>query len=147
MLTITVTNAQAKLPVDKKRLRKAVRMILQEAMISGAKINVAVVDDSTIASLHERYLNDSQPTDVLSFVLEQSSGYLEGEIVVSADTAQVSATRFHWTAADELLLYVIHGALHLVGYDDTTSKKRAKMREQEREYLARCGLDYNIEAY
>ena len=102
-----------------------------------AKISVAVVDDPTIAELHQRYLDDPSPTDVLSFVLERSPKYLEGEIVVSADTAADLAPNYNWTAADELLLYVIHGALHLVGYDDTTPKKRTKMREKEKEYLAR----------
>jgi probable rRNA maturation factor len=138
--SITINNAQSKLPVDGRRLRKAVRMILEDASIARAKIGVAVVDDPTIAELHERYLDDPDPTDVLSFVLEKSRDHIEGEIVVSADTARNSAKRYKWPAEDELLLYVIHGALHLVGFDDTTQKKRAKMREKEGEYLARFGL-------
>jgi probable rRNA maturation factor len=140
--SITITNAQSRLPVDRRRLRKAVRMILQDASVQRAKIGLAVVDDPAIAELHQRFLDDADPTDVLSFTLEQSSGYLEGEIVVSADTARSSAKRYKWPAEDELLLYVIHGALHLVGYDDTAQKKRIKMREKEKEYLARFGLKY-----
>ena len=144
MATVTITNDQSQLPVDKKRLRRAVRMILKDESIERAKINVAVVDDRTIAELHQRYLHDPSPTDVLSFLLERSPKYLEGEIVVSADTAAASAANYNWTAADELLLYVIHGALHLVGYDDTTPKKRSIMREKEGEYLARLGLHRHI---
>lgn len=116
-------------------------MVLREESVSHAKINVAVVDDPTIAELHKRYLDDPGPTDVLSFALEKSPGYIEGEIIVSADTAAASAPNYNWPAADELLLYVIHGVLHLIGYDDTTPKKQEKMREKEREYLARCGLN------
>jgi probable rRNA maturation factor len=142
LLSITVTNAQLKMPADKKRLRRAVRMILQDAAVGAAKISVAVVDDPTISELHQRYLDDPSPTDVLSFVLERSSNYLEGEIVVSAETAAASAPKYKWSAADELLLYVIHGALHLVGYDDATAKKRTKMREKEKEYLARFELNH-----
>ena len=144
LLSITVTNAQSQLPVDKRRLRRAVRMILEDESIERAKIGVAVVDDRTIAELHQRYLDDPDPTDVLSFLLERSPKYLEGEIVVSADTAAASAPTYNWTAAEELLLYVIHGALHLVGYDDSTPKKRPKMREKEGEYLARFGLHYHV---
>ncbi len=95
MLSITVTNTQSQLPVDKKRLREAVRMILQDESIYRAKIGVAVVDDATIAQLHQRYLGDPDPTDVLSFVLEQSPKYLEGEIVVSAETARQSAAHIN----------------------------------------------------
>ena len=144
MLSITFTNAQTQLPADKKRLRRAVRMILEDESIERAKINVAVVDDPTIAELHQRYLDDPSPTDVLSFALERSPKYLEGEIVVSANTAAALAPNYNWTAADELLLYVIHGALHLIGYDDATPKKRSIMRKKEREYLARFGLHYHI---
>ncbi len=143
MLTVTITNAQSQLPVDKKRLRLAVRMIMEDESIERAKINVAVVDDPTIAELHQRYLDDPNPTDVLSFALERTPKYLEGEIVVSADTAAASAPNYNWTAADELLLYVIHGALHLVGYDDSTPKKRSIMREKEGEYLTRFGLEHS----
>ena len=145
MLSITVTNTQSQMPVDETRLSDAVRMILKDESIPRAKINVAVVDDPTIAALHQRYLDDPDPTDVLSFVLEWSPKYLEGEIVVSADTARASAAHYRWTPADELLLYVIHGALHLVGYNDTSPKKKAKMREKEREYLAHFGLEHNID--
>ena len=144
MLTITITNAQTQLPVDQRRLRRAVRMILKDKSIERAKIGVAVVDDRTIAELHQRYLDDPSPTDVLSFLLEQTPEYIEGEIVVSADTAAASAGNYNWTAADELLLYVIHGALHLAGYDDSTTKKRVMMHEKEGEYLARLGLHCHI---
>jgi probable rRNA maturation factor len=139
---VTVTNAQSQLPADKKRLGRVVRIILKDESIERAEVGVAVVDDPTIAQLHQRYLNDPSPTDVLSFLLERSPKHLEGEIVVSADTAAASAPNYNWTAADELLLYVIHGALHLVGYDDTTPQKRSKMREKESEYLARLGLHH-----
>jgi probable rRNA maturation factor len=141
LISIKVTNAQSQVPIDKKKLREAVRIILEDESIPRAKISVAVVDDPTIAELHKRYLDDPDPTDVLSFVLERSPKYLEGEIVASADTAEALAADYHWTAADELLLYVIHGALHLVGYDDTAPKKRSIMRKKEQEYLAHFGLE------
>ncbi len=127
------------LPINRPRIRRAIRAILHDAAIENAQISVAVVDDATIAKLHEEFLNDPEPTDVLSFVLERSAGGLEGEIVVSADTAQAAAPRFAAAAEDELLRYVIHGALHLVGYDDTTPGKRARMRKQERKYLSQAG--------
>ena len=142
LFAIIVTNSQSQLPVDKKRLRRPC-MILEDESIERATIEVAVVDDQTIAELHQRYLDDPSPTDVLSFVLERSPKYIEGEIVVSADTAADTAPNYNWTAGDELLLYVIHGTLHMVGYDDSTPKKRSKMREKEGEYPTRFGLHYH----
>ena len=136
MITITITNRQRKLPLERRRIRRAVRAILEDAEIAESQISVAVVDDAAIAKLHKDFLNDPEPTDVLSFVLERSEGVLEGEVVVSADAALACAPCYGCTADEELLRYVIHGTLHLVGYDDTTPRKRVVMRKKEREYLA-----------
>jgi len=136
LINVTITNRQKTLPIDRRCMRRVVKAIVRDAGIADGQIGIAVVDDATIAKLHNEYLSDPEPTDVLSFVLDSSPGYIEGEVVVSADTAIASAPRFKSSAASELLLYVIHGTLHLVGYDDTTSKKRATMRRHEKEYLA-----------
>lgn len=114
---------------------------MRDAGISEARIGVAIVDDPAIAKLHAEYLNDPEPTDVLSFVLERSAGVLEGEVVVSADTAKTCAPGYGCTADEELLRYVVHGTLHLVGYDDLTPKDRAVMRKKENAYLAEAPAD------
>jgi probable rRNA maturation factor len=135
MITVTIANRQRKLPVDRRRLRRAVVQIVRDAEIAAASISLAIVDDPTIARLHEQFLADPDPTDVLSFVLESSAEILEGEVVASADTARACAPRYGCTPAEELLRYVIHGTLHLVGYDDTTPRKRAVMRKREKQYM------------
>ena len=76
---------------------------------------------SSIASI----LNHDWPTDVLSFVLEDDDGHLEGEVIISADTAAAAAAELGWPPAAEQLLYVIHGMLHLVGYRDKTPDEAA----------------------
>jgi len=135
VIVIHITNRQKTLPVDRRRMRQAVRAIVRNAGISEATISIAIVDDPTIAKLHQQFLDDPEPTDVLSFVLERSEQSLEGEVVASADTARTCAPRYRSTPEEELLLYVIHGTLHLVGYDDTTPRRRAVMRKKEMEYL------------
>lgn len=137
MHSIHITNRQKTLPLDRRRMKSAILAILRDAEISESDISVAVVDDSAMAELHGQFLDDPTPTDVLSFVLEQSPGRLEGEVIASADTAVTNAAKYHSTPAEELLLYAIHGTLHLVGYDDITPAKRAVMRKKEKEYLMR----------
>lgn len=137
-ITITIANRQRKLPVDRRRMRRVVERIVRDAEITAAQISVAIVDDPTIAKLHQQFLGDPDPTDVLSFLLEQSPGVLEGEVVASAETAQSCAPHYGCTAADELLRYVIHGTLHLVGYDDTTLRERAAMKKREDAYVQQC---------
>ena len=135
LITITITNRQKTLRVDRRRMRQAICAILRDAEITDARVGIALVDDPAIAKLHAEFLDDPEPTDVLSFVLEQSEGVLEGEVVASADTAAANARRYRCTPDEELLRYVIHGTLHLVGYDDVTPPKRAVMRKKEREYI------------
>jgi probable rRNA maturation factor len=139
MFQIDITNEHT-YPVDEGRLRSAVRAILKDEAITSATISVAIVDDATIRRLNRDYLRHDSPTDVLSFVLDRAAGSLDGEVIVSADTAAAAAEQFGWTAADELLLYVIHGTLHLVGYDDQNHPALMEMRDRERKFLADFGL-------
>lgn len=140
MIHIDVANLQRAVPLDRRQLRRAVRLVLCDAGIVDAIISLAVVDDATMRQLHRRFLGEDTPTDVLSFVLEQDEGMLEGEIIVGAETARRQAPRYGWTAERELLLYALHGALHLVGYDDRTPQKRARMLRRQKKYLARLGV-------
>ena len=139
-ITIEVNDERSQLTSD-TRLSRAVRMIVDDTSIGRAQMSVAVVDDPTIRRLHRDYLKIDEPTDVMSFVLDRSDDSLEGEVVASAERAVAVAPQFGLPASDELLLYVIHGTLHLVGYDDVTPETRAEMRRQERVYLARFGID------
>ncbi len=106
-----------------------------------ADVSLAIVDDPTIHRINREFLQHDYPTDVLSFLLERSADRLEGEVIASADTAIGSAARYGWAPADELLLYVIHGTLHLVGYDDLAPEPQVTMRERERDYLKHFGLE------
>ena len=141
VISVEVCNEQSALPVDTALTRRAVSVVLAGESVTSATISVAVVDDPTMRELNRRYLNHDYNTDVLSFLLEESDGQLDGEIIVSADTAVLRAGEFDWSAGNELLLYVIHGTLHLTGYDDHCDAERGHMRRKEMQYLKELGLD------
>jgi probable rRNA maturation factor len=141
MLLIEVSNQQQAIAFDEGRLKLAAEAVLRDAGIVDGSLSIALVDDRTIHDLNQKYLAHDYPTDVLSFALVQDGDRLEGEVVASAETAARAAVQFGWTAQDELLLYVIHGTLHLVGYDDASDELRAKMRAAQRRYLAAFGLE------
>ena len=145
MIDVEVSNRQTAVAVDAGRLSDAVRAVLHEAGVRQASVSLAVVNDPEIHRLNRRHLNHDYPTDVLSFLLEEGDDRLEGEIVISADTAAVAAAKFGWTPEDELLLYAVHGALHLVGYDDQDTAAQAEMRSQEAAALSRFGLSPRYE--
>ena len=131
VINVEINNDLLQVPLDRAQLCEVVRMILGDAAVSRGEISVGVVDDPTICRMHAKYLERDEPTDVLSFVYERGKDSLEGEVIVSADTAEMTADWYDWTAEDELLLYVIHGTLHLVGYDDATPEQKTRMRHME----------------
>ncbi len=129
-------------PIDVERLKKAIRAVLSDAGIESAEISVGVVNDARMHELNRQFLNHDYPTDVLSFVLEydEERNSLDGEIIASSDYAAREAERYGWTANDELLLYVIHGCLHLIGHDDTTDDAKEEMTTAEGKYLKQFGI-------
>lgn len=132
----------------KKRLKAAVRSVLTTAGVQLAEVSIAIVSDERMHALNRQYLQHDYPTDVLSFVLDSNphEQSLDGEIIVSADYAAREAIRYGWTTADELLLYVIHGCLHLVGHDDTTPSAKLAMRAAEAACLRQFGLDHRFDS-
>lgn len=140
MIDVQVNSQQSLWRIREERLKEVVAAVLSGEGVTSASISVAVLDDAAIRQLNRRYLDHDYATDVLSFVLEQGDEGLEGEVIVSAETAAREAPRFGWSADDELLLYVLHGTLHLVGYDDQREPDITRMRGKEQDYLARMGL-------
>jgi probable rRNA maturation factor len=139
-IVVTISNQTDDASVDESRLQDAVTHVLINNGVDCAKVGVAIVSDRTILSLNRDYLQHDQTTDVLSFPLSTDAGVLEGEIAISLDTAAVRAKEYDWEMADELLLYAVHGALHLVGFRDASEHARAEMRTQEIVMLAHFGI-------
>lgn len=125
--------------LDVALLAAAVQLALADAGCEQAEVSVAIVDDPTIHRLNRQFLEHDYPTDVLSFVLEPPP-HLQGEIVASMDTARAEAADAGWTAENELILYVVHGALHLAGHLDKDQEDATAMRAAERDVLRRLGV-------
>ena len=141
--TIEIANQQhAEFEADP--LIAAIQMIADDHEICRAEISVAIVDDPTIRELNRKYLKHDYETDVISFVLDwnENTGELLGQLIVSTDTAATIANDVGSTLQEELLLYVIHGMLHLVGYDDKHPAAAIEMRAAEKEYLSRFDIQH-----
>ena len=132
LFSVLITNEQSKYPIDADRIELAVNQVVEEAGVVSGDVSVAIVDDPTIHELNVQYLSHDYPTDVISFVLERREEHLEGEIIVSVDTAVELAEDYDWDWKHELLLYVIHGCLHLVGYNDKDPQAKVEMQQAER---------------
>jgi probable rRNA maturation factor len=141
MIRVSIASPQELVAIDRARMRQTVLAVLEGEKIPEAEISLAFVDDPTIQQLNKRYLQHDEPTDVLSFPLsEPNASRLAGELVIGADVANVQAESRGHPVQAELTLYVIHGLLHLCGYEDKTSAGAAAMHQRERQYLQQLGL-------
>jgi probable rRNA maturation factor len=141
MIRISIASPQEIVAVDRARVRETISKVLEGESIGDAEVSLAFVDNQTIQPLNKRYLQHDEPTDVLSFPLsEPNARRLAGELVISAEIAKVQAEEHGHPVQAELALYVIHGLLHLCGYDDKTPAGAAAMHERERYYLEHLGL-------
>jgi probable rRNA maturation factor len=141
-LTIDVVDRQRALRVGGRWLGTVARRALERQAVEAAEICVLLVDDRGIAGLHERWLGIPGPTDVITFDLSDAArpGVLHGDIAVSAETARRVARELGWQPRHELAYYVVHGILHLAGYDDHDPADRRAMRARERVLMLAAGL-------
>jgi len=131
-------------------LRGAIQAVLIRHQVRRAVISLAVVDDGVISGLNGSYLRREGPTDVLAFDFGVAPGAhnrnirdveeVEGEIIVSFETAQREASRRGHDCDAELVLYAVHGVLHLLGYGDDSEEDAAIMHELEDDVLESISL-------
>ncbi len=120
--------------LDRDALRRVARQALRAEKVSPrTDLTIVIVGDKAIRDLNRRFHQVNAPTDVLSFPASEDN-YL-GDIIISYETARENAHAAHWRIRDELKLLVVHGILHLLGYEDLTPRHRAKMWRRQEEIL------------
>ncbi|MBW2060450.1 MAG: rRNA maturation RNase YbeY [Deltaproteobacteria bacterium] len=133
-MAIDISNRQKILPIKIKRLTAQARKILDALGYSEAELSLVLVDDAEISRLNKEYLNREGPTNVISFAMKEGSfsqinPELLGDVVMSVETAAAEAEKGRLTLEEMLDFYLIHGILHLVGYDHEGSPKEAARME------------------
>lgn len=123
------------------QVRRAAELALEHGGRAGEALSIVFVDDDELAAMHAEWLDDPTRTDVITFDLgADGEDGPSGELYVSTERAREVARRRGLDVVREHLLYVVHGALHLCGYDDHDPRERARMRRAERAVLARLGV-------
>ena len=121
----------------------AVRAAVRAARAHGGRPEIAAsivfVTDRYLSRMHDKHLGDASRTDVITFDLSDDAGGPLVEVYASAERARAVAARRKVTPRRELLLYVVHGVLHLCGFDDHSRGDRARMRRAETAVLSRLG--------
>jgi len=137
-VNVSVQSRQRRVVVSVARLAGVARTALASLGRADRDLDVAVVGDREMRRLNARYLGRASPTDVLAFGLDgPGPSPLLGQVIISADTAARQARRLGIATALEMDLLLVHGLLHLVGYDDHDPGQARLMHEREREILSR----------
>lgn len=140
-MVIELTNQQKIKRVNLKQLDRYLKKIFRLLSVSSGNIaskelSILLCDNTFIKKLNKKYFKKHSVTDVIAFPLTDDFGpdYL-GEVVVSVEEAVEMAKRLGCKWQDELRLYLIHGILHLVGYDDRTKFKKVRMEKEQARIL------------
>lgn len=134
-LNIRVAILRRVIPVQETAvIRLARSVLLSEGRLKG-ELSISFVGKPLMRSLNKTYHGRDCLTDVLSFDLSDGSDIIQADIYVSPDAAVSSSRVFGTSRRAELALYVIHGILHLCGYDDGSAREQKAMRQRETEYL------------
>ncbi len=155
---ILISNEQSTVTLSEDELQRVAMLTLQSEGVASAEISIAVVDDPAIHRVNRDYLQHDYPTDVISFLLDSGDAdprsvlstdgagrrgfgkWLHGDVILSGDTAEREAREYGWEPHSEVCLYLVHGLLHLCGYDDLTDEEQVIMRVREREILNELGM-------
>ena len=140
-MEVQIGNRQDNHRISEKKIRQTANAILNALDYPEAELSILIVDDQQITQLNRQYLNREGPTNVIAFAMRQGqfadiAPNLLGDVVISADTAQREAQSAGISMQDRFDQLLIHGTLHLLGYDhENTAAEARKMEEKASELL------------
>jgi probable rRNA maturation factor len=111
--------------------------VLEGEGLPDVSLSFAFVDNRAIRKVNRKFLKHDYATDVLSFALNDGRDDVFGEVVISTEYAAAEARRRRISREEEVLRYVVHGVLHLAGYDDRTPARKREMWKRQERYLLR----------
>ncbi len=137
-MKITLTNLQNKVPLQSGKIKKLILKVLKgERVNKSGWINICFVDSPQIKKFNAKFLKIKGSTDVLAFNLsdKKEKNIILADIIISTQEAREQAANFKTTPNYELSLYIVHGLLHILGFNDHTPTQTKLMRKKESQYV------------
>lgn len=137
-MLVNIVNQQSALKISSVQVRRLVKGVLYEEQADADEVSIYFVETPEICQLHAQFFHDPEPTDCISFPIDQQGTHpycILGEVFVCPSTALSYTQTHHVDLSEELSLYIIHGLLHLLGYNDLSEKERRKMRLAEKRVM------------
>jgi|TARA_B110000116_G_C16612602_1_gene480116 probable rRNA maturation factor len=132
MITIDLHN-ESNIELSQESIRGLLELVLSDNNHPSAEINIIITDDNSLRLMKKEYFNQDVYTDIIAFNIDEDP--FEGELYISHDRVKDNAKKFNQTFEGELKRILIHGTLHLCGFDDQSTKEKSKMTSMEEDYL------------
>lgn len=135
---INIETETENLPDHSKAIKEIAELVFSKEDVLKAEVNVILVDDAFIIEMNKQYLGKDSTTDVISFNFDDPAdlGNLEGEVYANIQQIERQAEEYGVSFSNELFRIVVHGLLHLIGYDDASYDDKKNMTEKEDYYLS-----------
>jgi probable rRNA maturation factor len=135
---VLIADLQDAVPLPVAKLKRLARRVMTGEKLGTGNLSIAFVDRAAMRRVNRQFLNHDFDTDVLAFPLD---GDLIGELVISTDYAAKEAKARRLPVIEEVSRYVVHGILHLAGYDDSKPMAKARMWKKQEAYLSHRDRD------
>ena len=130
-MNLAIANRQRTKKINTRLLKQIASELFAELKIAEADLGIALVSAKEMATVNWQFLQHEGATDVITFDHESTRTKLHGELFICIDIAMAQAKEFKSSWQSELVRYVVHGVLHLLGYDDLKPELRRKMKREE----------------
>lgn len=120
-----------KAPFARKTIHNLISFLSTDLQFSLNGLEITFVNSDKITAINNKYLNHNNSTDVITFNYSNKLDQMDGEIIISLDDAKINSKKFKNTFEMEILRLIIHGVLHLIGFNDTEKTERRRMKSKE----------------
>lgn len=130
-----IVKCKSLLKINKKKLKEGIKKILEKENKQNLDINIIFVDNSNIKNINLEYRNKNYPTDVISFPLKDNKRLIGGDIFISLEKVKENALKYKQDFKNELKRILIHGVLHIIGYDHIIKEQKKKMFKKQENFI------------
>lgn len=143
-MNVSIFNCQRTRKINLPLLKQIGEALLGELGIQKAELEINLVAAGAMTRLNEKFLHHAGSTDVITFDYRNTEFQVRGEIFICVDEAVLQARRFRTGWPLEIVRYLIHGVLHLLGHDDAHAVKRRKMKREENRLLRKISRQFSL---
>lgn len=135
MIRNLVINANKKIKIEKRLVHKIVKKLAEDLDFKISAVQINFISSKEITKINSKYLKHNYSTDIIAFSYSETKKEIDGEIYISVEDAASNSEKYKVTIIEEVLRLIIHGFLHLVGYDDKYKKNKRIMKRLENRLL------------